>query len=113
MDEQERQWVRPDASLVDEVEVDPLERHPELIEGVQLRLLRAPIEAVSPALGQAPHERQVRAVLPPGLRDLIRPAGARQPLAQVGQHVVVDVETVWLRLDGHHLCAVREAIVLP
>jgi hypothetical protein len=51
MDQEEPQWVRPDASLVDEVEIDPLERHPELIERVQLRFLRPPVEPVLPARG--------------------------------------------------------------
>jgi hypothetical protein len=77
----------------------------ELVEGVQLRLLRPPVEAVSPVRGQAPHEREVRAVLPPASADLVGPARARQSLPQVGQHAVVDVEAVWLRLDGRHLCA--------
>jgi hypothetical protein len=101
MDEEERKWVRADPWLVDEVEVDPVERHPELSERVQLRLLRPPVEAVSPALRQAPHEREARAVLPPRPGDLVGPPGARQPLPQVVQHVVVDIETVGLRLRGH------------
>jgi hypothetical protein len=37
---------------VDEVEVDPVEPHLELVERVQLRLLRAPVEAASPAVDQ-------------------------------------------------------------
>jgi hypothetical protein len=46
MDQEERQWLRADASLVDEVEVDRVERHLELIERVQLRLLCPPVEPV-------------------------------------------------------------------
>src|SRR5215208_5863080 len=103
MDEEQRQWVRADASLVDEVEIDPVERRLELIERVQLCLLSPPVEAVEPTLGEAPHEREVRPVLPSGLRDLVGPTGALQPLPQVVQHVVVDIETVRLRLEGNHL----------
>jgi hypothetical protein len=105
MDEQERQWVRADAGLMDEVEVDPLQRHQELLEGVELGLLGTPVEAVLPALGQAPHERQVRPVLPPRLRDLVGPTGAGQPLPQIVQHVVWDVETVRLWLEGRQFAS--------
>jgi hypothetical protein len=56
VDEEQGRWVGADAQPVYEVELDPLDRHSELVERVQLRLLRPPVKAFSPALGQAAHE---------------------------------------------------------
>ena len=51
VDEDERQWVGADDCLVDEVEVDPVEPHPELVERIQRRLLRPSVETVTRAVG--------------------------------------------------------------
>src|SRR5919112_999895 len=53
--------------------------------------------------GQLPHEREVRPVPPAGLGDLVGPAGAPEPLPQIVQQVVVDIEAVRLGLEGSHV----------
>ena len=65
-------------------DLDAMRRHAELVERVQLGLLRPPVEAVAPVLDEAAHVREVGAVLPVGVRDLVGPAGERQPRATVG-----------------------------
>ena len=98
--EQQRVRIRADAGLVDEVQVDARERDLELLERVELRLLGAPVEAVAPVLDERAQIVQVRAVGPLGAGNLVRPAGAREPAAQVVQNLVGDVESERL---GHRL----------
>ena len=50
--EEERHRRRPLPFLVDEMQLDPAERHLELAEGVEPRLLRPPVEAGAPVVDE-------------------------------------------------------------
>ena len=97
VDEEERQWVRADASRVDAVQAARVERHPGT---GRTRSLSSPASAArTPSWERSVRRRMTaaRAVPPSGLRDLGGPSGASQPLPKVVQHVVVDVESVGLK----------------
>jgi hypothetical protein len=81
LDEQEWQRIRDQSAPVDDVEADAADRDAELVECVELRFLRPPVEAAPPVLDQAGHEVTVRPVPPAGARHLVGPAGAGQTLA--------------------------------
>ena len=83
--EQQRHRVRTAALLVDEVQVDAAERHRELSEGVEPRLVRAPVEAVAPVRDQRPAGTRGWSRTPSRARDLVGPAHAVEALAQVGE----------------------------
>ena len=71
---------------MDEVDVDPVDISPGLVERVQPLLLRPPVVLVTPILDKALEIRQVRAVVPPCVRKLVRKACLCQPPFQVRQH---------------------------
>jgi hypothetical protein len=77
---------------VDEVQVDARQRHGELRESVQRRLLRAPVETVAPVLDQRLQVAHARSGGPGLARRLVRPARASQPRAQVVEHGVGDAQ---------------------
>src|SRR2546425_8065499 len=94
--EQERHGIYPTARLVDEVQLDAVQRHGELPQAVDARFVRAPVEALLPMshelsqMGEASPGR-------PGLeRRLVRKARARQTLAQIGERGFGNVEFEWL-----------------
>jgi hypothetical protein len=97
--EQEREGVGADARLVDEVQVDPLELDPVLVEGVELRFLRPPVEPVAPVLDEALHVGEIGAQAPVGAGHLVGKAGAREALPEILEDLVGDVEREGL--GGH------------
>ena len=99
MGDDQRERVRPAATLVDEVDAHPVHGGPELGEGVDRPLLDPPVEARSPVAGQLFHVVQVGAVIPAGAGDLVGPAGAGQALTQVFQDRVRDLYS-----EGLHVC---------
>src|SRR5439155_24355450 len=76
--EQERQGVRSNARLVDEVQVDSVERYHELLETIEACLVGAPVVGFALVGRQRSYVRQVTAVLPGTSRSLVRPAGTLQ-----------------------------------
>ena len=73
---------------MDEVNVDAVDIRLEVIELVQLLLVRSPVVMVTPIVDEALEIGEVRAVVPPDVGELVGKAGPRQPLLQVGQHGV-------------------------
>ena len=71
--------------LVDEVQIDALQGRAVLLEGIEIRLLRAPVVLVLPVGGELSGVREARPVAPPCARDLVRPARAVQALVQIGK----------------------------
>ena len=88
--EEQRQRGRADAGLMDEVQLDPRQGHRELLEGIEASLVHAPIVLVAPVLDELSQIRQVRAILPASAGNLVGPADAVQPLAQVSKGFVWD-----------------------
>lgn len=61
------------------------------------------VQAASPAFGQAPHEREVRAVLQPGLWDLL--GASRCRVGRSRRSFSTSSGTLRLRLERRHLFA--------
>jgi hypothetical protein len=81
--------------------VDAVQRSPELRDRIEPRLLRPPVESVAPIrdeIAQIPAIRPERpAIAAIILRRLIGEARARKPLAQIGDRGIVDREAERLR----------------
>src|SRR5215510_4247288 len=75
---------------MDEVHVDLRQRHRKLLEGIEARLVHAPVILGAPVVDELAQIRQVRAVLPARAGDLVGPADAVQPLAEVSESGVWD-----------------------
>ena len=97
----QRQWVRSLALLMDEVDLPPVHRGLEVGEAVDQRLLLSPVEVVLPVLDQLLDVVHVGAVLPPDARQFVRPAGTLQPPLQVIQHRIRNFNLE--RLHRHNL----------
>jgi hypothetical protein len=97
VDEQERQRIGADARLVDEVQVDAVELDTELLERVELGLLRTPVEPVPPVLDEAAHEGEVRAEPPASAFDLVGPACEAESDPEVVEDLVGYVQAEPLR----------------
>ena len=105
MHQQQRRRVRPLPRHMQVMQVDPVQRHLELREGVQRGLLRAPVEAVPPMRDEFAEVGGAGAV-GPGIaagrdRRLVRQPGAGQPVAQLGDGLLRDGQREGLGLGGH------------
>jgi hypothetical protein len=69
-----------------------VDRRGELVELVQPPFLGAPVEPVAPVLDQRLQVGRVGAVVPADVLQLIGEACPREPLFQVAQHRVRDVD---------------------
>src|SRR5690606_38094705 len=94
----ERQRLRSDAALVDEVDLEPADLGAELLELVEPRLGRTPVELVAPVRDQLAHGVEVRAVAPARAGDLVGKARAREALAQVRQDGIRNRDAIGLDL---------------
>ncbi len=95
--DQERQRPGAAALLVDEMEVDAGHLRDELAERVEPGLVRAPVVAVLPVGDELLHVGEAGAIGPLLPGSLIRPAHAGQPLAQVGERRLRDVDAKGVR----------------
>src|SRR2546422_10614117 len=86
--EQEREGGWADAWLMDAVHLDLRQGHGKLLEGIEACLVHTPVILGAPVLDELAQIRQVRAVLPASAGDLVGPADAVQPRAQVGEGCV-------------------------
>jgi hypothetical protein len=85
VEEQDRDGIVAGPPLVDEAQINAVEGHAVLLEGVQSRLLRTPVILVLPVGGELSRVREARPVAPPGARDLIRPPRPVEALLQIGK----------------------------
>ena len=79
MQEEQRQWLRADTRLMDEVQVNAVQGDNEVAKGVQPRLLRPPVIVVTPVIDELFEIRQVGTVLPACTGNVVGPADAGQP----------------------------------
>ena len=84
----------------------PVDLGPVVRETVELLLDLAPVE-LGPAREQRAHVLDVRAVLPARAGYVIRPPCPPDPLAQIGEHVVVHGDGERLDLDRGSVCAAK------
>src|SRR5207245_3684082 len=94
--EQERHGIYPTARLVDEVQLDAVQRHGELPQAVDARFVRAPVEALLPMSHELSQMGEASPGRPGRERRLVRKARARQTLAQIGERGFGNVEFEWL-----------------
>jgi hypothetical protein len=95
--EDQRERVRFRGPDVDEVDGLAVDLGGEVRKLVELRLVRAPVVAGAPVLGKLLQPRQRKAVVPPGAGDLVGLTGAGEPVGQVVQVGLRDVDAK--RLD--------------
>ena len=88
MQQQERLRWRPLPRNVQEVNIDIVQRHLELRERIEPRLLHPPVERGAPILDQLAQIRDIRAVGPWRVRRLVGKTRPRQPRAQFRDGVV-------------------------
>ena len=86
---------------MEEVHVGAVDLGAELVERVHPRLARAPVVALGPVRDELLQVLALGAVVPARVGDLLREPGAPQPLAQVAEHAVVDVDPERLERQPH------------
>ncbi len=94
MHQEQRDGGRVLRADVQEVDVLAVDLGGELGEFVEFRLRLAPVEAVGPVRGQGLEVVGRHPPAPAGAGDLAAPAGARQPVVQVVELVLRDVDAV-------------------
>ena len=82
-------------SLMDEVNIETVDRRRELVELIESPLGRAPVELLLPVRDELFEVREVRSVVPIRAGDLTREARARQPLLEIREDAVSDVDLEW------------------
>ena len=92
----QRYRVGPLPPLVDEMDVQSLDVSREVGKPVDGLFLGAPIKLGAPILHQLLYVVQIRAVVPTRPRDLIGPPGAGQPVFQVLEYGIRDMDLVGL-----------------
>ena len=99
----QRERVRLGRTDVEEVDVLAIDRGRELGEPVQPGLPRAPVVAVQPAVRKASYVRERDPVVGPGPGHLVRPAGSSEPVSEVVEVLLGDVDPVRsdVVLHGH------------
>jgi hypothetical protein len=81
--EDEREGVRLRRADVQEMDVLPIDRRRELLMPVELRLPLAPVVLRAPTFGERLHTVERHAVAVSDAGKLIGPAGPREPVTQV------------------------------
>jgi hypothetical protein len=76
--------------LVHKVDVDAVELGAELIEGIELALLPAPVELLGPVREERPQELEVDSLAPRIARRWLGPARVADACSKVGQNLVID-----------------------
>jgi hypothetical protein len=99
--QQEWHGIGSFARDVQEVHVDAVQRRLVLGEGVEPRLLCAPVEVPLPVVDQLLHVPDVAAVGPRRPRRLVRETGAREALAQIGDRGIRHVQRERFGLPAH------------
>jgi hypothetical protein len=93
VDQQQRERVGVRGPGVDEVDGLLVDPHEVLIEGVQDRFLRPPVEGRAPVLAQLAEVRLADAVGPAAVRDdVVEEAGAVEAVTEVGERLLRHVD---------------------
>src|SRR5918995_2911293 len=92
---------------MDEVDVLPVDRGRELWQLVQPRLPRTPVVAVAPVAGELLHMVERDSVVPADARQLVGPANAVEPLVEVIQCGLRDLDPERIDVVVGHPADVR------
>src|SRR5437016_3674707 len=101
VNQEQRHRRRPAAAHVPIVEVSAIDCADELRICVQRRFVLAPVIVALPVLAQFPDVVDAGAVRPRLAGQRLRPARARQPLAQIIEHTVANIDA---KLSWWHWC---------
>src|SRR4051812_14206652 len=102
----------PTAAFVDKVDPHAVDLAAEVRELVQPPLLQAPVEPVSPVLEQPAHIAELGPLLPPRLGRRRRPARVADPLAQVGQRPLGNLNLEGLDVKRRHTAQILSPATL-
>ncbi len=103
MGDQQRQRLWRCALDVDEMNLVSVDRRDEVWPGVQRGLAAAPVITVGPVVTERLQVGLVGAKIPVAIGVFVGPAGAAQPVAQVGDRLIRHCQPVWPDLAGTHL----------
>src|ERR1700727_87958 len=96
MRDHQRERVLVRGSLVNEMNVQPVDFGDELVEAVERGLTRPPVVFVGPVARQLAGVRQRNALTPVVHAFGLPPSGARQTRPQIIEYVVGNVDPKWL-----------------
>ena len=96
-------------AFVDKVDPHTVDLAAEVRELVQPPLLQAPVEPVSPVSEEPAHIGEVGALLPPRLGRRRRPARVADPLAQIGQRPLGNLNLEGLDVKRRHTAQISAA----
>lgn len=96
----DRQGVGAVAPDVNEVDAQPADLGLIVRQRVQPRFLGVPVEPRAPVLCQLADVVEVGPVVPAGAVDRVRPPGSREPITQVVEDVVFDMDGIGLAIHG-------------
>ena len=91
MSKNDRQRVRSDSALMDEVNIEPVDLGRELSRSVQFGLLCAPVETVPPVGYERLQISQLGALFPARARHLVGPANMIQSLTEIVERLFRDL----------------------
>src|SRR4029453_13710071 len=101
--QQQWHWRNALTGYVQEMEVDPVQRNPELREGIQRCLLRSPNKSALPICEQSAQVLYVATEGPDWIGSLIRQARARESVVKVCDGLVCHLEHECLRFGSHRI----------
>jgi hypothetical protein len=90
MREQQRQGCPALSLLVDEVEINAIDRHGEVMEAIEHRLLCTPVVVGAPVIDQRSQILPIGSKGPVGIGDFVGPASGIEPLLQIEQQGIID-----------------------
>src|SRR5258708_20868624 len=84
----------PPATFGDPGHAEAVNRHREVRQPVEPRLLPSPVEVRPPVFNEVRQVSEADAVVPPSIGHLVRPPGPAEPLPQVPQDLLVNIDHV-------------------
>ena len=95
MRKNEREWIRPLAALMDEMDANTVHLSFEVSESIEGRLMPAPVVGALPIIDEVFKVIEIGARLPMCSRHLVRPPRVSQAVLQIGQYFRSDIDSEW------------------
>jgi hypothetical protein len=90
--DEQRRRVRTPATFVDHVHAKAINRHLEVGQLVEPRFVPSPVEARPPVFDEVLEVSEAYAVVPASIVHLVRPPRTPEPLPQVPQDFLVNID---------------------